>query len=524
MLQRFSLKMKILSGILLVCVGMCLIAGIAVVSLSKVVAKYDTLATLSVPALGHISGMRARSRQIHAETIKLALYSDNKEETVKTLESLTHAIKRYEAISQEYLAVPFSEGEEQTYKEIDELWKPLKKTVEESLEIFHSNRETKVTELKAKFINFEEQVRKHQESILKLDDFHVSLGEKNSKESREIASLTTKVLIGIALVLLVVALIVGFWLTSHIISVINDVTTRLTSSAEKLTENSKLVAEASEELADGTSKQAEAFHETVASSDEISAMTKKSSDLCEKSLTKTELSKKISEEGRASMEQMVDAINKINLSNQAINHQVRSSNDEIREIAKLIVGVAEKTKIIDDIVFQTKLLSFNASVEAARAGDLGKGFAVVAEEVSLLANMSGKASKEIEEILTTTIQKSNSIIESSEKNIEVVLNQANTRLKEGGEITQKCSESLKTIAAFAIDISQMVKEIAHATQEQSIGVNDINKAMTSLDGITNQNSTAAQQCSEAASFMFTEVEKTRGVINDLIRVVEGERG
>lgn len=77
---------------------------------------------------------------------------------------------------------------------------------------------------------------------------------------------------------------------------------------------------------------------------------------------------------------------------------MKISNKKITEITKVISEVAAKTQVINEIVFKTKLLSFNASVEAARAGDQGRGFSVVAEEVGNLAKMSGDAAKEISNI------------------------------------------------------------------------------------------------------------------------------
>jgi methyl-accepting chemotaxis protein len=84
---------------------------------------------------------------------------------------------------------------------------------------------------------------------------------------------------------------------------------------------------------------------------------------------------------------------------------MNKSNDEISSIVKVIAEIGDKTKVINDIVFQTKLLSFNASVEAARAGEQGKGFAVVAEEVGNLATMSGKAAEEISSMLGDSMGK-----------------------------------------------------------------------------------------------------------------------
>jgi hypothetical protein len=93
------------------------------------------------------------------------------------------------------------------------------------------------------------------------------------------------------------------------------------------------------------------------------------------------------------------AIMEIQETNKKLVDDVLEGNRKISEIVELVKEIGNKTKVINDIVFQTKLLSFNASVEAARAGEHGKGFAVVAEEVGNLASMSGQASKEISALL-----------------------------------------------------------------------------------------------------------------------------
>jgi CHASE3 domain sensor protein len=166
MFKSMSLKSKILFGFLSVCLGLAIVAGTGYYSLTNVVEKYDKLATVSVPALGHISGMRARARQIHAETVKLALYYENPAETEKALISLDKAMKRFVEITQEYRAVPFSEGEEAVYQTMEAKWAPVKSSVDEILKLFKSEDPEKINKIKDKLIPFEDQVRQHQESIL----------------------------------------------------------------------------------------------------------------------------------------------------------------------------------------------------------------------------------------------------------------------------------------------------------------------------------------------------------------------
>src|SRR3954468_23516662 len=90
---------------------------------------------------------------------------------------------------------------------------------------------------------------------------------------------------------------------------------------------------------------------------------------------------------------------------------IKESNDLLNDLKTSFQAIQNKTRVINDIVFKTKLLSFNASIEAARAGQYGKGFSVVAEEVGRLAQTSGKAAKEIEALLSESRKKSTAAIE-----------------------------------------------------------------------------------------------------------------
>lgn len=119
---------------------------------------------------------------------------------------------------------------------------------------------------------------------------------------------------------------------------------------------------------------------------------------------------------------MLNSIDEISQSNDSIADQTRQNNEKINEIVKLISDIGNKTKVINEIVFQTKLLSFNASVEAVRVGEYGKGFAVVAEEVGNLANkMSGNAAKEISSLLDESQRKTAQIVKETESKVDELI-------------------------------------------------------------------------------------------------------
>jgi methyl-accepting chemotaxis protein len=521
MLMNKSLKAKILSSFLIVCLGLGIVAVTGFYALKEVGDKYSLLAKISVPNLGHISGMRSRGRQIHAESVKLALYWDNAAETTKTLESLSKATKRYEEITAEKLQEPFTEGEEEVFKNVEAKYVPVKASVEEVLRLFKSEDPDKINKIKTTLVKFEEEVREHQSSLLKLDDYHVERGENWSKEAFTISSRMQIFLSVIAVLTLFAALALAYFISKNINQILMSVAERLKNSSDRVAQSSQQVAHASHELSEGNTEQAEALHETVSSTNEIAAMTEKTSDNARESLKRAELSQRASTKGQDAIEQMVNAISDIGSSNAAMNTQIKKGNLEIQEIVNLILEIGQKTKLIDDIVFQTKLLSFNVSVEAARAGEHGKGFAVVAEEMSNLADMSGRASKEISAMLTQTTQKAMSVVESNKANVDKLMTVGEEKLNMGSHVAKTCKVALDEIIHYVDEMCTMIKETTHSTQEQARGVAEINKAMGQIDTVTSQNAHASKECSEAAVQLMSEVDRTKEVINDLLRVIHG---
>ncbi len=523
MFNNKSLKAKILSGFLIVCFGLGVVALTGFYALEKVVDQYNQLAKVSVPNLGHISGMRARGRQIHAESIKLALYFDKPEETKKTLESLNKALTRYDEITKEKLAEPFIPGEEEVFKNVDAKYAPVKQSAEAVLKIFNSEDPQKIEKIKELLLTFEEHVREHQSALLKLDDFHVETGDKWSKEAITLSTNMRYVLVGVALLTLVCAMFIAVRIANNINSILKDVAHRLKDSSERVSQNSQQVTQASNHLTEGTTEQAEALHETVTSTNEIAAMTEKTSENARESLKRAEMSQEASSKGQQSIEEMLHAIEEIGNSNHALNEQIKRGNVEIQEIVNLIVEIGQKTKLIDDIVFQTKLLSFNVSVEAARAGEHGKGFAVVAEEMSNLADMSGKASKEISSMLDHTTQKALSVVEANKTNMNRLITIGDEKLAFGKKVAAVCKGALGDILHYVDEMCSMIKETTHSTSEQAKGVSEINKAMGQIDTVTSQNALASKQCSEAAVYLLSEVEQTTHIIEDLMKVIHGEK-
>jgi methyl-accepting chemotaxis protein len=141
--------------------------------------------------------------------------------------------------------------------------------------------------------------------------------------------------------------------------------------------------------------------------------------------------------------------------------------------------IADIVGLIDEIAFQTNLLSLNAAVEAARAGEQGRGFAVVASEVRNLSQRSAAAAKEIKGLISESVR----------------------RVEAGSVLVDESGAALTGIVDSVKKVTDIVAEIAAASQEQSSGIDQVNRAVMQMDEVTQQNAALVEEASAAARAM-----------------------
>lgn len=360
----------------------------------------------------------------------------------------------------------------------------------------------------------------------KLDAFGKMI-EKDADESRIYAAeVATKYkLIGIIVVFFgtIVGGLLSLWIISDLLKTLNNVVGRLKQSSGEVSSASSKSASSATELSEASTEQAASLQETMASAEQISAMVNQNAESASKAQLAVEKNKVATEDGSNSVNDMMTAINEIKGTNDQILTQMESSNKEFAEIVKIITEIGEKTKVIDDIVFQTKLLSFNASVEAARAGEHGKGFAVVAEEVGNLAQMSGNAAKQITDLLSGSIKKVNDIVTQTSSRVDQLVEVGKDKISMGLATATKCRDALNIISENANTVTAMVTEIAHASKEQSQGVQEINKAISQLDQVTQQNAAVAQESSIQAEHLKSESVSLTAAVTTLTELIGVEK-
>lgn len=296
------------------------------------------------------------------------------------------------------------------------------------------------------------------------------------------------------------AITAAFFLINQIIRGFNRMTSLLRREAGAINNQSDQLSSSSQSLSSATIEQVSAIQETVASMSEMSSMIGKTGDRAKESQTLSESVTNQTAEGTQIMQQMGNSMDSI-----------QEANTQLEKISGIIDDISEKTQVINDIVFQTRLLSFNASIEAARAGQHGQGFAVVAEEVGNLAQMSGEAAKEI-----------NNLLAGSKKEVNDIVELTRGRVEEGKGVAEQALTIFGDIAEKAGRLNSEVASVTEATQEQEVGVNQVGKAMDQMNQTTQINSQASNDLSECSEEIQETSSSLARIACDLQIMVTGK--
>lgn len=348
------------------------------------------------------------------------------------------------------------------------------------------------------------------------------IGEAIQKQA-EIASLRAEALSArgdwLSLFIQVVGQITGatvaIWVARSLINTLTEVTTELDGESKRLNANAMDMSGQAKELSNASVSQASAVQETATAIEEISSMVKKTEENAGQLVKIVEESFQATSRGKSSIQEMLESMKSIREANGEILTQTQTSNKEIEEIVRLITEIGDKTKVINDIVFQTKLLSFNASVEAARAGEHGKGFAVVAEEVGNLAQMSGKAAKEISDMLTRGIDRAHKIVEENKSRVEGMLKNGQEKVNQGETVARNCDQLFDELSKMMAEVNNMTSQITVAIQEQTQGTGEISKSVHLFNTNCQSTQSVARQTSSSAEQLLNQVDEIEMALGKL---------
>lgn len=256
--------------------------------------------------------------------------------------------------------------------------------------------------------------------------------------------------------------------TGRVLTALAGMQERLNALVRTIRDGAHAVSRASEQIAAGntdlaarTEEQAASLEETAASVEELTASVKQNS----------EHAGKASELARSAADLAVGG-------GSAVDGVVQS----MQGIHKSSRKVADIVGLMDDLAFQTNLLALNAAVEAARAGEQGRGFAVVAAQVRVLAQRSAEASKDIKQLV----------------------NEAVTQADQGTKAASRAGETMDKVVRVAKEVAEVVAHIARATDEQRMGIEQVNGTIAQLEGVTQSNSGLVQEINALTETLLAE--------------------
>jgi methyl-accepting chemotaxis protein len=241
-------------------------------------------------------------------------------------------------------------------------------------------------------------------------------------------------------------------------------------SADAVGSAARQLSHGNDDLSQRTQEQAAALEETASSMEQMTATVKQNADNARQANQLAVGAREQAERGGAVVHRAISAMGEINTSSRKISD---------------IIGV------IDEIAFQTNLLALNAAVEAARAGEQGRGFAVVAGEVRNLASRSANAAKEIKSLIEDSV----------------------SRVDTGSVLVESAGETMNDIVNAVTRVTDIMGEIASASDEQSRGIDQVALAVSEMDRVTQQNAALVQESAAAAAALEDQASRLKMAVS-----------
>jgi methyl-accepting chemotaxis protein len=259
---------------------------------------------------------------------------------------------------------------------------------------------------------------------------------------------------------------------------LRDIVSQVRTGTETIGTASREIAAGNVDLSSRTEMQASSLEKTASAMDELTSTVKQNADNAREANQLASAASDVAVKGGQVVSQVVDTMSSIDAS------------------AKKIVDIIG---VIDGIAFQTNILALNAAVEAARAGEQGRGFAVVASEVRNLAQRSAGAAKEIKMLIDDSVEK----------------------VGAGTKLVGQAGVTMDEVVSSVRRVTDIMSEIANASQEQSAGIAQVNQSIIEMDSMTQQNAALVEEAAAAAQSLQDQASELSRVVS-VFKLVEGE--
>jgi methyl-accepting chemotaxis protein len=487
MKKHLSLKTKLIGSFCVVALITSVVGIVGLINIRNGQRNLGDIASVRFPGVSALTVMEAGQLQIRVNAY-MVMNTLLSEKLLRTYpDRVKMGLTRAEDGRKVYESLPKTVEEKQKWKEFLPFWDRFKSDLTRFNEMADSYlNETDKDErrdINKKMIAFVDGdfQKSQRETVDRLRDL-IKLNESIAAEVNYTAAVDAnrgKVITMFFTVLgLGLALLFGTMLSISLSRKLNHIVVSISDNMHKISLAAEQVSTSAQGVSQGSQEQAASIEETSSSLEELTAMTHQNADNADEM-------RELSNEAQKLMIQSADGADSMN---KAMN-DIRLSADQTSRIIKTI----------DNIAFQTNLLALNAAVEAAHAGDAGKGFAVVAEEVRKLARQSAEAAKSTGEL-----------IETNASRVNVAFN-----------LVVDLKNSVGQTAEVIKKVNNLAMEVAAASKEQSIGIEQINTAVSQINMATQSNAENAEGAASASENTTGKIVKLKYLVTDLTVICNG---
>lgn len=490
MFQNLSLKQKLIGSFCIVACITCIVGWIGFSGLRDARAGITEINEVRIPSLQGLTTMQDGQLQIRTSCNAVMNPILAEQTRASYTENVRRAWEQIDKGWKQYEPLPQSTEEAALWKEFVPAWNKWKsdwqtfdQKAQASLRLKDPVEIERICKEMADFAKaeFTPSAKAAMEKVSGIVELNYNIADKAGDVAEEEAIKDERKATIFAIFGVLSALGFGIFLSMNISKNLNRIAAAAGEGSAQIASAATQVSSAAQGVAEGSQEQAASIEESTSSLEELAAMTKQNSDNAKAAAS-------LAGEAKSLMSKSAEGADSMDIAMK----DIKTASDQTSKIVKTI----------DEIAFQTNLLALNAAVEAARAGEAGKGFAVVAEEVRNLAMRAAEAAKNTGALI--------------EENV--------TRVNGGVQIIDNLKMTLSQTVVTADKVTNLSKEVAAASEEQSRGIEQISIAVNQMNTVTQQNAANAEEAASASEEAAGQAKALQENVNELLHAVNGGSG